>query len=139
MKTILGVNKPQFIFLIMVALIFAASAAASQLYQNSNANKVQVSVNKENNTQEDRSNQTAATSSAEPKNEDSNSNSSSNNSGTCQVTKNGVTEIVPADQVNVNETGSGDISVKVVCDNKVESNSSTKVENKVNVKVNTSN
>jgi len=68
----------------------------------------------------------------------------SNQSGTCSVTRNGVTEIVPADKVNVNENGSGDLNVKVVCDNSSSStngNSSNKtsIKNNVNVHVNSSN
>ena len=40
-----------------------------------------------------------------------------NQPGTCKVTRNGVTEIVPADKVDINENSSGDINVKAECDN----------------------
>lgn len=60
-------------------------------------------------------------------------------SGTCTVTKNGKTEVVPADSVNVNEKSSGDINVKVDCNNSTNTSNQSSVKNNVNVKVNTSN
>ena len=67
-----------------------------------------------------------------------------NQPGTCKVTRNGVTEIVPADKVDVNENGSGDINVKVECDNSStttngNSLNKTSIKNDINVKVNSSN
>jgi hypothetical protein len=65
------------------------------------------------------------------------------NPGTCTVTRNGVVTIVPADQVNVKETGNGDKNVKVVCNNSSSSstnngNNQTTIDNKVNIQVKTS-
>jgi hypothetical protein len=65
-------------------------------------------------------------------------------SNTCQVTRNGVTETVPADQVSINESGSGDISVKVECDNSSSSingngPNKTSIKNDIKVRVNSSN
>ncbi len=64
--------------------------------------------------------------------------------GTCKVTKNGVTQIVPAGQVNVTEKSSGDISVKVECNNSTSSadgssSNKTSIKNSINVNVNSSN
>ncbi len=74
-------------------------------------------------------------------------NSGENNSGaigTCTVTKNGVTTVVPANEVNINEHSKGDISVKVDCDNTYSSSngsSSNKatIKNDVKIDVSTSN
>ncbi len=60
-------------------------------------------------------------------------------SGTCTVTKNGVTTTVPAGSVNVNEKSSGDINVKVNCNTTSNSSSQTSVKNDVNIKVNSGN
>ncbi len=64
-------------------------------------------------------------------------NSTSSNS-TCTVTKNGVTTTVPAGSVNVDEKSSGDVNVKVDCNNNVSSSSNYTVENKINIKANSS-
>ncbi len=74
----------------------------------------------------------------------SNSQSNSSNPGTCKVTKNGVTTTVPADEVNINETGPGDKNIKVECDNKQSTSTNngsnqSSIENKVKIDVNTSN
>lgn len=70
--------------------------------------------------------------------------SNPNQNGTCSVTRNGVTEIVPADKVNVNESGSGDINVKVECNNSSYStngsgSNKTSIKNDIKVNVNSSN
>ncbi|HEY4695109.1 MAG TPA: hypothetical protein VIH52_04085, partial [Candidatus Nanoarchaeia archaeon] len=55
---------------------------------------------------------------------------SSTGVGTCTVTKNGVTEVVPADQVTIDEKSSGDINIKVDCENSSSSSSNkTSIEN----------
>lgn len=64
-------------------------------------------------------------------------------SGTCTVTRNGVVTIVPANQININETGPGDKNVKVECNNSTSqtngSNSNnTSIKSKIDVNVNTS-
>ena len=65
-------------------------------------------------------------------------------SGTCTVTKNGVTTIVPSDQVNINENSSADVNVKVDCKS-TSSNSSSSYSNSssvntnINIQSNTSN
>ncbi|HSX58288.1 MAG TPA: hypothetical protein VLE47_03430, partial [Candidatus Saccharimonadales bacterium] len=69
---------------------------------------------------------------------DTNSSNTSTQNGTCTVTKNGVTTVVPADQVKIDEHVSGDVTVKVNCENKINqsNSSSTSVNNKIDVKVN---
>ncbi len=74
-------------------------------------------------------------------------NSGKNNGGavgTCTITKNGVTTVVPSNEVNINEHSKGDISVKVDCDNTYSSSngsSSNKatIKNDVKIDVSTSN
>nr|QBM01647.1 hypothetical protein [uncultured archaeon] len=63
----------------------------------------------------------------------------SSGSGTCTVTKNGVTEVVPADQVTIDEKSSGDINIKVDCENSSSSSSNkTSIENKIDIKAESS-
>jgi len=59
---------------------------------------------------------------------------SQSNPGTCKVTINGETKVVPADQVNVNETGSGDKNISVDCETNTNSSSNqTTVKNKIDI------
>lgn len=74
----------------------------------------------------------------------SNQTQTSSTPGTCKVTRNGVTETVPADQVKVNEKSSGDITVKIECDNSSSSStangsSKTSIKNSIDLNVSTSN
>jgi hypothetical protein len=68
-----------------------------------------------------------------------NNSQSSPSSGTCKVTKNGVTEIIPASQVNIDEESTEDLNIIVECESKSSSSNQTSVKNEVNIKANSSN
>jgi hypothetical protein len=71
--------------------------------------------------------------------DNNNNNQTTPTQGTCTVTINGVTTVVPADQVKIDESGPEDQNVQVNCHNEVNSStnkSSTKT--KVDINVNSS-
>lgn len=139
------------ILIIFLSVIFSAIVLSQNLIKNANQIKSEMASEKEPTVQDTKESISSKlkTGDSEVKIDVNNSlnqnpTTNSNQNGTCKVTRNGVTEIVPADQVNVNESSSGDITVKVECDNTSSSNtqnssSKTSINNKIDVKVNTSN
>lgn len=133
---------------LLVSLFFLlVIIAAKPLYLNQNKEKPVASTKIEQednkNTQEITSNEgnvQGANNSVDINlnNQTSGNSSSTENKGTCKVTKNGVTTIVPADQVKINEKSGGDVNIKVECENKVNS-SNTSINNNVRVNTSTSN
>jgi len=109
---------------------------SSEEHSNTNQGENSVKVKVNDSVQGVTSNTTTST--------DSNSNSEStttNDNGTCTVTKNGVTETMPADKVDVVAHGTGDQKVDVKCDNNYSSssNNTTSIKNNVHIDVNSSN
>jgi hypothetical protein len=134
------------IFIAILLLVFSTIVGSQQLIKNAEQTKPVV---KESSVESAESNEVTAEikegeAKAEVKvNNESGVNSNQNgqgSTGTCKVTRNGVTEIVPADQVNVNEKSSGDITVKVECDSTLNqsngsSSNNTSIKNKIDVNV----
>lgn len=133
-------NKSKLVFLGLAGALFLASVSAAQLYQNASSTKNKVSIQLEDKKPENTINNEVNLTPLLPPPPTQNEDQTTVPNGFCKVTRNGVVEIVPADDVKVNEQSNGSLTVKVECENNFQSNNgSTKVENKVDVKVNTSN
>ena len=128
------------ISIVFLLVIFFAAVFSNHLIENSSIIKPTVEKTKLEENSSDNISVEEGNNSANVKSEQT----SQNSAGTCKVTRNGVVTIVPADQVNINESSAGDINVKVECDNSTSSstnNSSNKtsIKNDIDVNVNTSN
>lgn len=109
--------------------------------ENKNETKVEETASEDSNTEGVTVEEGNNSAKVKVENEVNSGASGSGAIGTCTVTKNGVTTVVPANEVKINEKSDEDINVKIDCDNSYQSNngnSSNKATIKNDVKINVS-
>lgn len=129
---------PRLIFFGVALILFLVAAGSAQFFKGT-------STKTGNRPTPPVATKSAAAPSPEPTTNESPSpekDKSNSASGTCKVTKNGVTTVVPSDQITVNESSSGDINLKVDCNSGSKSSSgtsknTTSIKTNINVNSNT--
>lgn len=142
MKTFERSSLVKFSPLLVLAIVFFVLALLNPpLFKGENSEKLSTKKVVENKSPEiNIATESSGDNSVKVNIDNSNTTSKTNSqTGTCTVTKNGKTEIVPAGSVNINEKSSGDINVKVDCNSSSSTSNQTSIKNNVDVKVNTSN
>lgn len=139
MKTFDKKSLIKFSPLLLISVFFIVLAFVNPpLFKNENGQKISTSKISASQSAGQNVSTSPANNSADIKIND-NVKGAGNQSGTCTVTKNGVTTTVPVGSVNVNEKSSGDINVKVDCKSQTNSSNQTSINNNVDVKVNSGN
>lgn len=139
MELLPRIAKFKWIIFVVSASILLTAIIAVQFYQQSST-KSASDIRKES-TQ---SSEADATKSEPSPSESQPPTIQGQQTGTCKITKNGVTSIVPADEVKVYERSAGDVNVKIECqgsqsNNNGSSTNKSDIKTDIKIETNTSN